>query len=265
MLDHPERYRNTKRVEQVDFRDRCKKRTETCVRLLPSLDQISQRLNKGPVSCNLAGSPFPERDRRAKSRLPSFLQSRSFSLSEMTSSSNDQPPKRLIPELPRLSLCPATPPGQPVVQSSMSQHVACLDLTPYPLDTGLVISDITMSPYSLPQPKLSLAPYPETTVFDSEQSGEVGECTATIVMDDIPTPDLRAQLTKDMFNKLSRRTLGFPNTVAHGIKARDDTSQASFVRNGVDDKTKRRCSAPARVPSAQRDAHHPVLEKPGGF
>lgn len=107
-------------------------------------------------------------------------------------------------------------------------------------------------------------PHTETTQFVSEQSEVVCEVTMS-VSDDIPTLGLRAQVARDMFHKLSRRTPGLSTAAVYGVKARDDMSLACSPGCEVEDKQRRRTSAPAGVPASQMAAHHPVLEKPGGF
>jgi len=268
--DHPECYKNTKRVEQVDFRlpYYSKKRVTSdyyrrsfppvnnCISSLPSLDQISQRLNKDPVSCGGRGSSSPERGRSENSRLPSFLRTHSSPPPGETFSPNDQPSRPSRPGVPRLKLHPASPPGHPVIQISMPEHPAFPELTPSPMDKVLVESQITAYLCPPSQSKSLLPHHIKHTQFASEQSGLINEGTTAVVTK-------RAQATKDMFNKLGRRTC-LPNAAACGIKARDDMSLASPSRE-VEDKQRRRSSAPAGVPAVQRGAHHPILEKPGGF
>lgn len=281
MTNHPELYQNLARIEQVDFRLPQQKQAETACHYryvsptkshtgsLPSLDQISQRLSKVSVPIRTTCSPSPEQRLVGGSRLPSFLRSHSPSPSvpePMVPSPNDQAPKRPRLALPTLALRTVPKPvalairtPTPIATKNLAFHV----LPPSPKSPRLTRLQITTTICPPTSSKSSPTEFTEENItqFGSDNSAVTHRATAPTVTE---APSRRAQVTKDMFNKLSRRTPGLPGAAACGVKAQDDTSPV-LSPPGAEDKLRRRTSAPAEMSAAQRGARHPVLDKPGGF
>ena len=284
LLDHPELFENTKRVEQVDFRLPRQGQAEVTryshssgpamnnTSSLPSLDQISQRLNKGSVTSSTNAAPCPGHGSKGNSRLPSFLHSCSPSVTvtpEATPVANNQPPKRSRPVLPVLSLRTATKSVGLAIRTPTpiaTSGPAFPAFPPSPKSPQHVKLQITTTVSSHTRSNSSPTEFSEKNISQliSEQPGVVTRPTDSTVTDVHPAPSRRALVTKDMFHKLSRRTPCLPGAAACGIKARDDILLAP-TSSDPDGKVRRRISAPAELPESQRRAYHPVLEKAGGF
>lgn len=283
LLDNPGAFELTRRVEQVDFRVPHQKQADlvqchtphasNSASVIPSLDQISQRLNKGPVSISTSRSPSPDEASKGNCRLPSFLRSRSppsGAIPEAPLLRNGQPPKRPRPVPPSLSLgTPRYPPGVAIRTPTpiVARGPAFPELPPSPKSPQCVTLQVTTTLCPPTKSKSSPTKFSEENIeqFCSEHT-KVGvrKPSASTVTEVLQAPNRRAQASKDMFHKLSRRTSGLPGAAACGIKARDDISLA-VSPSGSEDKVRRRISAPAEMPPTQRTAQHPVLEKPGGF
>jgi hypothetical protein len=279
LLDHPELCENTARVEQVDFRLLHQKLedgdhhhhsaafTNNCASLLPSLDQISQRLNKVPTSVGTYPSPPPEQGSKGNCRLPPFLRSRTPSPTpEVTRPFDDQTPKRSRPVPARLALRNMTRPAHVVIRTPTP--IAAFPQFPLsPTSPRRINLQVRTAVYPPSRTRSSPTEFTEVNIaqFGSEQSGIVSKPTVSIATTGVDQhiPARRAQVTKDMFNKLSRRKPGLLNTAACGIRAQDDISLLRAEE--IEDRTRRRISAPAEMTTAQRGPRHPVLAKPGGF
>jgi hypothetical protein len=284
LLDHPELFEHTRRIEQVDFRLPRKKQPDIAhhhhfthlasngASLIPSLDQISRRLNIGPGSISTSRSPSPDEGSKGNSRLPSFLRSRSppsGAAAEAAPPCNGQPNKRSRPVLPFLSLGAATPPAGVAARTPtpiVAKGPAFPEFPPSPKSPHRVKLQVTTILCHPTKFNSSPTEFSEKNIaqFGSEQTGAVVRKPAVFVTDVPQNPSRRAQATRDMFHKLSRRTSGLPGAAACGIKARDDLS-LTVSPSDSEDKLRRRISAPAEMPGAQRCAPHPVLERRGGF
>ncbi|KAF8591907.1 hypothetical protein K439DRAFT_612759 [Ramaria rubella] len=268
LSSHPELYQKMTRIEQVDFRfpHQEQKQAETAhqrsavsakgrSRPLPSLDQISQRLSKNPVSIATSRAPSPDQGANGTSRLPQFLRSRSPS-----PVTQDPAAATTTTERPRLTLSTDRSFGHPL----RTPPSAAKTNPTFPQSSRLNLQ-ITTTICPPTRSKSSPTEFTEENIiqFDSNHSTTVC-ATATSVTGCGQTSTQRAQAAKDMFNKLSRRTSRIPGAAACGIRAKDDTS-STLSPPGPEDKLRRRTSAPAEMSAAQRSGRHPILERPGGF
>ncbi|KIJ24373.1 hypothetical protein M422DRAFT_785885 [Sphaerobolus stellatus SS14] len=257
------------RIEQVDFRLPSQKKAEEVRRFrreaqrvqpalpLPSLDEISQRLSKSPGSVRISRSPSPDVESGRVNRLPSFLRTRSVS-PELKQAVPEKKP-RLALALGNLSRFNETREPTPVVPKEVPFPPSPKSPLPPKLQITTTLCPPTRSKSSPTEfTEANVTQFTAThTTPAMQQRVDVGK--APVAAPVIPTR--RAELTKDMFNKLSRRNPCLAGAAACGIKAKDDIFLTSPSEGGL----KRRTSAPAELPASQRKPRHPVLDKPGGF
>jgi len=285
---HPELYETSIRIEQVDFRlPEQKEAAAAAARRshatlfgrpaspLPSLDQISQRMNKNLVTISTTRAPSSDQESTKGNRLPSFLRARSPSppavreRSDIVPQVKDQVSRKSRLTLPDLVLRDATKPTTNVVLKSPSPVEAKENMFPvlppspkFPRGVKLQITT-TICPPTIS--KSSPTEFTEENIMQFTSSGlhKTGTAVLKLVNQAVPSSALRAELTKDLFNKLSRRTPNLPGAAAKGIRAQDDITSPESIAS--EEKLRRRISAPAEISAIPRGERHPVLDKPGGF
>ncbi|KAF8528131.1 hypothetical protein BU17DRAFT_38540 [Hysterangium stoloniferum] len=254
---HPELYETSLRIEQVDFRlPRQKEAAAAAARRsratllrkpaspLPSLDQISQRMNKNPVTISTTRAPSCDQESAPSNRLPSFLRARSPSppasqeRTDIVPQRKEQIPRRSLRVLPDLVLHGATKPIINVVLKS-----------PSPVDAKENIFPI--SPPSPKSPRGAKLQITTTICPPISSKSSPTEFTKENIM----------QLASSEPHKTCPSVLQPVNQ--GGVKPQDDISSPESVTS--EEKLRRRTSAPAEIPGIPRGERHPVLNKPGGF
>lgn len=285
---HPELYETSMRIEQVDFRlPKQKEAAAAAARRshatlygmptspFPSLDQISLRMSKNVVTITTTRAPSPDQESAKGNRLPSFLRARSPTPPASQERSDIIPqPKEQIPRksrlvLPDLVLRGATRPTTNVVLKSPSPVDAKKNMfsvfPPSPRSARGAKLQITTTICPPTSSKSSPTEFTEENIlqFASSEPHKTDPAVLKPANEAVPSSALRAEVTKDLFNKLSRRTLNLPGAAAKGIRAQDDISSPESVTS--EEKLRRRTSAPAEISGIPRGERHPVLNKPGGF